>query len=102
VLPPDHPVFDPRLPRFSDLHTGRLIAVDAHWSGVFSQMLDRLKPDIVTLEQPWLFPPLNAGWRSVAKPACRRRQSSIRRKTSNGNSSATRATLVAACGARER
>lgn len=58
VLPPDHPVFDPRLPRFSDLHTGRLIAVDAHWSGVFSQMLDRLKPDIVTLEQPWLFPPL--------------------------------------------
>lgn len=58
VLPPDHLVFDPRLPRFTDLHTGRLLAVDAHWAGVFSRTLDRLKPDIVTLEQPWLFPPL--------------------------------------------
>lgn len=57
VLPADHPAFDPRLARFIDLQSGELIANDdgAIWR-TFARTLDRLAPDAIALEQPWLYP----------------------------------------------
>ncbi|HEY6943036.1 FkbM family methyltransferase [Dokdonella sp.] len=57
VLPADHAAFDPRLARFIDLQSGELIARDdgAIWRA-FSRTLDRLAPDAISLEQPWLYP----------------------------------------------
>lgn len=56
VLPPDHPGFDPAFPRMTDLQRGRVLAGDARaWAG-FRDLLDRLRPQLVQLEQPWLYP----------------------------------------------
>jgi glycosyltransferase involved in cell wall biosynthesis len=57
VLPADHVMFDPRLARFVDLQSGELVAHDdgAIWRA-FSRTLDRLAPDAIALEQPWLYP----------------------------------------------
>jgi glycosyltransferase involved in cell wall biosynthesis len=57
VLPADHAAFDPRLARFIDLQSGELIAGDdgATWRA-FARTLDRLAPDVIALEQPWLYP----------------------------------------------
>ncbi|MGN6518123.1 MAG: glycosyltransferase [Dokdonella sp.] len=57
VLPADHAAFDPRLARFTDLQSGELIAADEGtiWRA-FSRTLDRLAPDAIALEQPWLYP----------------------------------------------
>jgi len=57
VLPAGHAAFDPRLARFIDLQSGQLIANDdgATWRA-FARTLDRLAPDVIALEQPWLYP----------------------------------------------
>lgn len=56
VLSPDHPGFDPAFPRMTDLQRGRVLASDARaWAG-FRDLLDRLRPQLVQLEQPWLYP----------------------------------------------
>lgn len=56
VLSPDHPGFDPAFPRMTDLQRGRVLAGDARaWAG-FRELLDRLCPQLVQLEQPWLYP----------------------------------------------
>ncbi|HEU4663268.1 MAG TPA: glycosyltransferase [Dokdonella sp.] len=57
VLPADHAAFDPRLARFVDLQSGELIAHDDGpiWRA-FARTLDRLAPDAIAFEQPWLYP----------------------------------------------
>lgn len=44
------------LDRFSDLHGGDCLAADASSYLRFAQALDRLQPQVVQLEQPWLYP----------------------------------------------
>lgn len=56
VLPADSPYFDPALPRLTDLQSGHFLCTDpAVWMN-FSALLDRLRPDVLQLEQPWLYP----------------------------------------------
>lgn len=58
VLSPDHPGFDRAFPRMTDLQRGRVLASDPRaWTG-FRDLLDRLRPQVVQLEQPWLYPAL--------------------------------------------
>lgn len=58
VLPADSPFFDPALPRFIDQQTGRFLRDDAQVWQRFRALLDRLQPDAIQLEQPWLYPPV--------------------------------------------
>lgn len=44
------------LDRFSDLHCGDCLATDEAAHARFAQALDRLQPDVIQLEQPWLYP----------------------------------------------
>ncbi|RYD16205.1 MAG: glycosyltransferase [Lysobacteraceae bacterium] len=56
VLSPDHPGFDPAFPRMTDLQRGRVLAGDARAFAAFRDLVERLRPDLVQLEQPWLYP----------------------------------------------
>jgi FkbM family methyltransferase len=56
VAPADSPFFDPAFPRLTDLQRGRYLAHDAQAWRSFRGLLDRLRPDVVQLEQPWLYP----------------------------------------------
>lgn len=56
VLSPDHPGFDPAFPRMTDLQRGRVLAADTRAWAVFRDLLERLRPDVLQLEQPWLYP----------------------------------------------
>ena len=42
--------------RFVDLQTGQCLAGDSHSYGLFAGLLERLRPDAIQLEQPWLYP----------------------------------------------
>lgn len=44
------------LDRFSDLHGGDCLAADESAYSRFAQVLDRLQPQVIQLEQPWLYP----------------------------------------------
>lgn len=58
ALPPESRFFDPALPRFTDLQSGQFLSSEAHaWSG-FRALLERLAPDAIQFEQPWLYPPV--------------------------------------------
>jgi glycosyltransferase involved in cell wall biosynthesis len=50
------PDWKPELPRFMDLHTGDCLARSAPAFAGFAALLDRLQPQVVQLEQPWLYP----------------------------------------------
>ncbi len=72
VLPADSPFFDPAYPRLTDLQRGRMLAaVGPAWSA-FRKRLDEVRPDIIQLEQPWLFPAvrrwLDEGVADAARP----------------------------------
>lgn len=56
VLPADSAFFDPAFPRFTDLQSGVFVRDDAQvWQG-FRGFLNRFQPDVIQLEQPWLYP----------------------------------------------
>lgn len=42
--------------RFVDLQTGQCLAGDSHSFGLFAGLLGRFRPDVIQLEQPWLYP----------------------------------------------
>lgn len=46
----------PHLARFIDLHIGECLAEDEGAFAAFAALLDRQRPDVVQLEQPWLYP----------------------------------------------
>jgi FkbM family methyltransferase len=56
VLRADSPFFDPAFPRLTDLQRGRFLVSDAQVWARFRALLDRLRPDAIQLEQPWLYP----------------------------------------------
>ncbi|MFI4970395.1 MAG: FkbM family methyltransferase [Lysobacterales bacterium] len=56
VLRADSPFFDPLFPRLTDLQRGRFLVTDAQVWQRFRALLDRLQPDAIQLEQPWLYP----------------------------------------------
>jgi glycosyltransferase involved in cell wall biosynthesis len=56
VLPADHSCFDPEFARFTDAQSGRLLATDPAIWRAFAALLERLRPDVIALEQPWLYP----------------------------------------------
>lgn len=56
ALPADSAYWDPKFPRFSDLQTGRFLIGDALFRERFFALLRRLQPDVIQLEQPWLYP----------------------------------------------
>ena len=56
VAPADSPYFDPAFPRMTDLQRGRYLAQDTQAWRAFRGLLDRLRPDVIQLEQPWLYP----------------------------------------------
>jgi FkbM family methyltransferase len=55
VLSAELPQWNPRLPRFIDLHTGDCLASAPAFDG-FAAQLNRLRPETIQLEQPWLYP----------------------------------------------
>lgn len=44
------------LDRFSDLHGGDCLVADESAYARFAQVLDRLRPQVIQIEQPWLYP----------------------------------------------
>lgn len=56
TLAPDSPFFDPRFPRFTDLQSGEFLGNDPQAWTTFRALLDRLAPDAIQFEQPWLYP----------------------------------------------
>jgi len=56
VLPASLPFWKQHLARFIDLQTGDCLAGDASSFAAFSALLERLRPDVLQLEQPWLYP----------------------------------------------
>jgi len=56
ALPARAAVWRSGLERFSDLHSGDCLASDEAAYARFVQALDRLQPQVITFEQPWLFP----------------------------------------------
>lgn len=50
------PEWQPTLVRFIDLQTGYALANDERAYREFASRLDRLHPDAIQLEQPWLYP----------------------------------------------
>ena len=72
VLPADHAGYDPLLPRFTDSQGGRILAGDAATWQRFADLLDRFAPDIIQLEQPWLYPGVRR-WLQERAPAVRPR-----------------------------
>ena len=58
VLPAASPFFDPDYPRLTDLQRGRCLSSDAPVWTRFRALLERIRPDVIQLEQPWLYPAL--------------------------------------------
>jgi FkbM family methyltransferase len=56
ALPTSLPGWKPHLARFIDLHTGECLARDDTAFAAFAALLERQRPDVVQLEQPWLYP----------------------------------------------
>ena len=48
--------FDPRFPRLTDLQSGEFLGNDPQAWVTFRTLLDRLAPDAIQFEQPWLYP----------------------------------------------
>lgn len=58
VLSAAWPGWRAELPRFVDLQTGACLAVEPRAFSAFAAWLERLRPDVIQLEQPWLWPAL--------------------------------------------
>jgi glycosyltransferase involved in cell wall biosynthesis len=56
ALPADSAYWTSGLTNFTDLQIGRFLAADEHVRQRFFALLRRLRPDVIQLEQPWLFP----------------------------------------------
>jgi hypothetical protein len=56
ALSADSEYWNPKFPRFSDVQTGRFLLGDGVVRERFFGMLRRLQPDVIQLEQPWLYP----------------------------------------------
>jgi glycosyltransferase involved in cell wall biosynthesis len=67
------PHWNPELPRFMDLHAGDSLAGSAQVFASFVALLGRLQPDVIQLEQPWLYPAIRrwfdeCGFSDAARP----------------------------------
>ncbi|HEX7769264.1 MAG TPA: FkbM family methyltransferase [Dokdonella sp.] len=56
ALPAESPHWNPRLPRFVDLQAGDCLVGSAEAFAAFDAVLGRLRPHVIQLEQPWLYP----------------------------------------------
>lgn len=56
ALPADASAWRAGLDRFADLHGGDCLATDDAAFARFAQALERLQPEIIQFEQPWLYP----------------------------------------------
>ena len=59
ALPADSTAWRPGLDRFADMHSGDCLAMEEMAYARFAQALDRLQPQVIQLEQPWLYPALH-------------------------------------------
>ena len=59
ALPADSTAWRPGLDRFADMHSGDCLAMEETAYARFAKALDRLQPQVIQLEQPWLYPPLH-------------------------------------------
>lgn len=56
ALPASWPGWHAELPRFVDLQSGACLAAEPRAWSAFAAWLERLQPDLIQLEQPWLWP----------------------------------------------
>ena len=56
AFPSDSPHREPGLPLCTDIATGDFVVRDAQAWGTVSQTIATFKPDVIQLEQPWLWP----------------------------------------------
>ncbi len=68
ALAADLPQWNPALERFIDLHAGDVLAADEQAFSSLAARLGSMQPDVIQLEQPWLYPAVRR-WLQERAPA---------------------------------